>query len=110
MLPKVSLLLDLWVVLFSASRGPSSAVPALDNACAVVPDGLKEMDGLKPGDARDQLDGSFALEGGLQSRSKSGYAFKKCRHIKVDVEFSEEGNGDRTDFLAKDRIVKMSRL
>jgi hypothetical protein len=110
MLPKVNLFLVLCVVLSSVSGGTSSAAPASDNACVVVPDALREIDGLKPGDSRDQLERSFELDGGLQSPSKSTYVFKRYRYIKVDIEFSLGGPGDRPAFLPADRIVKISRL
>ena len=96
------------VVLFS-TLGAFGGQTSPDDNCAAIRDALKEIGELKPGDSRAQLERSFELDGGLNSRTNTRYVFKKCQYIKVEVEFPTTGNGTAA-FSPTDKIVKVSRL
>ena len=81
-----------------------------DEECAVVHEALQKVHELKAGDSRAKLEVSFELDGGLQIASNSRYALKKCRYIKLDVEFSDKNGSSQVEFLPTDKISKMSQL
>ena len=92
-----------------ASTGFSYGRSAADESCGVIEEALQETGKLKPGTTRDKVEVSFVLDGGLNFVMTSRYSFRKCRSIKVDVEFSDREGGSPKDFSATDRVVKVSR-
>jgi hypothetical protein len=54
----------------------------------------------------------ISAEGGLSTRTRRRYVYKRCSYIKVDVEFSRadvDASPDSTIENLDDRIVKISR-
>jgi hypothetical protein len=68
---------------------------------------VRVVSNIKAGMTRQALSGSFEGDGGLQSRLHGRYAYKHCRYIKIDIEFSSVDDG--LDFSPDDKIVKVSR-
>ena len=92
-----------------ASAGFSHNGSRADDNCAVIEEALQDAGKLKPGITRDKVEESFALDGGLNFVMTSRYSFKKCRSIKVDIEFTDREGGSPKEFSATDRMVKVSR-
>jgi hypothetical protein len=92
-----------------ASTGFSRHTTAAQDNCGVIEEALQETDKLKPGMTRDKVEASFVLDGGMQFERTSRYTFKKCSFIKVDVEFAGHGADSPKEFVATDRVVKVSR-
>jgi hypothetical protein len=92
-----------------ASSGSSHHGTAPDDSCGVIEEALQETGKLKPGITRDKVEASFILDGGLNFVMTSRYSFRKCRSIKLDVEFSDRAGGSPKDFSSTDRVVKVSR-
>lgn len=65
---------------------------------------LKQIDTIRPGMTRTDLESTFTTEGGLSTRRQRTYVYKDCPYIKVDVFFSDAGATE-----AEDRIVSISR-
>jgi hypothetical protein len=65
---------------------------------------------IKPGATRKDLLRVFTEEGGLSTRTQRTYVYKRCRYIKVDVEFAPVGDlkGGSTEMPA-DKIATISR-
>lgn len=71
--------------------------------------GLKEIQKIKPGMVRSQLLAIFTVEGGISTRTNRTYVWRRCRYIKVDVEFKPVGDVRSHDESSSDVIVKISR-
>lgn len=110
MLQEVGLLLSLCAVMLSGPLSVSDTPQTGESACALVADALKEFHKLRPGDSREHLERIFELDGGLQSSTRSRYAFKRCRFVKVDIEFSATRAESPGFPLPTDKIVNLSRL
>jgi hypothetical protein len=73
-----------------------------------VESSLREMQAVKVGMTRGDVEKVFVPEGGISTVSQKTYVFRKCPYFKVDMEFIVEpvnaaGGGPN------DKIVKMSR-
>ena len=96
-------------VILLTSLGSSRHTTAAQDNCGVIEEALQETGKLKPGMTRDKVEVSFVFDGGMQFERTSRYTFKKCSFIKVDVEFAEHGADSPKEFLASDRVVKVSQ-
>jgi hypothetical protein len=73
---------------------------------------MRSIATIKPGMTRRDLFTVFSAEGGLSTRTRRRYVYKRCSYIKVDVEFSRadvDASPDSTIENLDDRIVKISR-
>jgi hypothetical protein len=86
----------------------ANSQPVASDNCETIRDVLAKIHDLRFGDARASLEDSFELDGGLQFAGESVYAFKKCRFIKIDVQF-KTGAPEQIDLLPTDKIIKISR-
>jgi hypothetical protein len=93
----------------SSSITVGMCAPTCHTAEEIITDALKAAADLKVGDTRADVERSFELEGGLQSRTKSRYVFKKCSYIKIDVEFTGKGDSSPAGFPSTDIIVQVSK-
>ena len=66
---------------------------------------LHEMQTVKVGMKRSDLERVFETEGGLATPLHTRYVFKRCQYFKVDVEFSHSAEGGGSE---NDRIEKIS--
>jgi hypothetical protein len=94
--------------LFSITAGVC-APGRQDSSEAIIREAIKSVDDLKVGETRAEVERSFELDGGRQSRKTSRYLFKKCNYIKIDVEFSIKGDANPWVFSPADVIVHISR-
>ena len=95
-------ILCLGVVIVPASGQSGSAAR---NHCAWVQKSLDHIETVQVGMFRADLDRLFTYEGGIYSRSRQTYVYRKCPYIKVDVEFAPSEENERSG----DRISKISR-
>jgi len=74
---------------------------------------LRAISMIKPGMTRKDLFSVLTEEGGLSTRTRRRYVYKRCPYIKVEIEFSpvnEIGPGhNATSEDPEDKIVKISR-
>jgi hypothetical protein len=77
--------------------------------CAAVEEALRASLALKPGMTRAEVERAFATDGGMNFREKSFYVFKKCRYLKIDVEFTADPKVERA-FAPTDTIKSVSKL
>jgi hypothetical protein len=75
----------------------------------VVDAALRAWERLAPGVARKDVEAAFELDGGLQTLRSSRYALRACRSIKIDVQFTIEGDRDPIELLATDIVEEISR-
>jgi hypothetical protein len=65
---------------------------------------------IKPGATRKDLLRVFTEEGGLSTRTQRTYVYKRCRYIKVDVEFAPVGDLEEGSIeMPADKITTISR-
>jgi hypothetical protein len=69
---------------------------------------LPELESIKTGMTRRDLLKVFMEEGGMSTRARRRYAYRKCAFVKVDVEFALV-DGPGTDGGPDDRITKISK-
>src|ERR1700734_3334584 len=72
---------------------------------------IRSIATIKPGMTRRDLSTIFSVEGGLSTRTRRRYVYKRCAYIKVDVEFSRadvDASQDPTIENLDDKIVKIS--
>lgn len=99
-----------WVRQLSALRVEPNATPYGSEQARWIQEVLPELESIKVGMTRGELLKVFMEEGGISSRTRHHYVYRKCGLVKVDVEFapaSEKDNDirDRPD----DRITKISK-
>jgi hypothetical protein len=71
---------------------------------------LPELQSIKVGMTRGELLKVFMEEGGISSRTRHRYVYRKCGYVKVDVEFAPVSDNDNTPRdRPDDRITKISR-
>ena len=96
------------MVLLSTSQasGPGS-VPT---DCAWIERALKEIQTVKVGMTRSQLETIFTMEGGLATRRSRRYVYRGCSLIKVDVQFQPiQHPGEKLKQFPDDKIIEISR-
>jgi hypothetical protein len=96
------LLVALAVLLHTSSQASSS-----QDHTEWVRASMLEMQALKAGMTRSDVEKVFVAEGGISSAIQTTYTFRKCPYFHVDVEFTVEGS--RVVGGAKDRFVKTSK-
>jgi hypothetical protein len=79
------------------------------SACGQIPQALEDSLHLKAGMTRRDAERYFALDGGMNWRGQTRYAYKKCDYVKVEISF-EEDPSVQNDFSQKDKITNLSKL
>jgi hypothetical protein len=79
------------------------------DCCHAIEDALKTVSEIKAGNNRASIENNFSLDGGIQTRGKSRYFYKKCKLIKIDVEFSQDGKLAWDDLCPTDTVVRVSK-
>jgi predicted membrane-bound spermidine synthase len=97
-----------WVALLGApARQETASGPS---SCAVVQQALSDYQHIKAGATRREVEKYFVLDGGLQFRSKTTYAYPKCNYIKLEIEFSPAPSGAPVLLSPDDTVTKVSKL
>lgn len=71
---------------------------------------LKQIETVKPGMTRKQLDDVFRTEGGLSTVHQRTYVTRACRYFKVDVEFRIVGRRERDGRIVEDDSDVITRI
>jgi hypothetical protein len=77
--------------------------------CGTLPLALEKIEQIKQGDSRSKVEHDFQEDGGLNQRERTRYSFKRCRFIKIDVDFAFPKNSDLGNFAPTDKILHVSR-
>ena len=97
------------LILFLASLGLSHEASVTDsNHVDWVRQSLAEMQKIKKGMTRADMERLFVPDGGLQVYGATRYVYRECPFFKVDVEFERAPNSPRSGG-PRDRIVKISK-
>ncbi|HKF50022.1 MAG TPA: hypothetical protein VKB38_21845 [Terracidiphilus sp.] len=82
---------------------------------AFIERAIQSADSIQPGNSRAKIEQDFVMEGGLQTAAQTRYVLKKCRLIKIDVEFTAADGGkpqfttDTGEYSPDDVVVKVGR-
>ena len=85
------------------------AAPRGCSPCLFAQQALDDLEHVKIGMPRSELDKYFELAGGMTFRDHTRYESRRCDYIQVEVDFSIDRTVDR-DFSPRDTITKISRL
>jgi len=88
-----------FVLAANQSQNRSSA-----SLCELLTPVMKDYERIKPGLSREQLEKFLRRDGGLQFRSATRYVFPACNLLRVDVEFTL--NGEPARLFAPDDVVE----
>lgn len=98
-----------WVRQLSALRVEPNATPYGSEQVRWIQQHLPELQSIKVGMTRGELFKVFMEEGGISSRTRHRYVYRKCGLVKVDVEFAPTRDNDNTPRdRPDDRITKIS--
>ena len=101
-------LLTSLVLMFFVTYG-YSAIHQEKNECKFISDSLTEIQTIKPGMTRAEVLMLFEEEGGLSTRTRRTYTYRKCSYIKVTFGFEAVGAPDRLGESQKDKVVSASK-
>ena len=79
-------------------------------SCEIVTDALRSYSNLKTGMTRRELEQDFTAEGSFSMRSEGVYVYRRCRNIKVTVDFEFDLNAKNVVTAPSDTIKKLSKL
>lgn len=99
------------VALLHAQAPPPKAHPDKDRT-QWVESCLKNLESIKAGMTRGQVEAKLTMDGGLQSVSPVRFAHPACGYFKVDVEFEFKRNAaDQGRAIADkaDKVAKVSK-
>ncbi len=85
------------------------AQSAEEQQCKLVVEAIEAANRLKPGMTRADVEEDFKEDGGISFPPQARYIYRKCSHIKIDVEFSGEPMKLAQAPSPNDRITKVSR-
>ena len=97
--------------LAETSGGESQRLqPTAAADCKCMSDALSDIEKIKVGMKRKDLDTMFSLDGGISAINPGRFVYGKCRFIKVDVkfEFADKG-GKSPKGNPADEIVAISK-
>jgi hypothetical protein len=97
-----ALFLYLLIVFVPATNGSVPPFGESDHEKWVA-SSLKEMQSIKVGMKRSDLESVFETEGGLAQATHRTYVYKRCPYFKVDVDFSHNdslGAGSENDRIS----------
>ena len=76
------------LLIFGVSVGYAQQRSAIDKEHTKwIDDVMREIQTIKPGMTRDDLQKLFVEEGGRSTRMHRKYVYKSCPYIKVDIDF-----------------------
>lgn len=82
--------------------------PNVSNHVDWVNQSLTQMQQIKEGMTRADLERVFTPDGGLQMYTETTYVYRECPYFKVDVQFEQEPNRPAA-IGPKDKIIKISK-
>ena len=99
------------LLLASAITSPTKAqVPAAScSSCSVVQGALGDLQHLRVGMTRRDVERYFVLGAGMNARTPTTYVYRSCDYLQVQIEFNFDPAVDR-NLSPKDTITKISKL
>jgi hypothetical protein len=92
-------------------EAPQKTVEPPTPCCTLVEEAMKDFGRLRMGTTRKDVEKYFAAEGGVQSRTSTRYAYRKCPYIHVTVDFDAKGGRSATNsFSPTDTVATKSNL
>jgi len=73
---------------------------------------LNDFTAIKPGMTRQEVEGKFKLDGGLQSASPVRFVHPACPYFKIEVEFDfrqDHTNQGRAITAKDDKVIRVSK-
>jgi hypothetical protein len=70
---------------------------------------LHDLQGLKVGMARRDLERFFVVAGGMTFRNHTSYVYRDCEYLRVDVDFKIDDQAVSA-FSTEDKITGMSQI
>jgi len=81
-----------------------------ETSCGWIESQLSEINNIKAGSTRADLEKLFNHDGGITELSALRYVYKKCPYIKVEVEFEDYMKFRKPGSQSpSDRIVRISK-
>jgi hypothetical protein len=99
-----------WVRQLTVLRLEPNTTPYDSEQARWIREHLPELESIKVGMTRKDLLKVFMEEGGISTRTWERYVYRKCIHVKVDVQFAPVG--EPTGFFRvnpDDRITSISK-
>lgn len=95
-----------WVRQLSVLRVEPNTTPYDSEQARWIRENLPELKSIKVGMTREDLLKVFMEEGGISTRTWERYVYRKCVHVKVDVQFTAIGNPTDPFALSPDDRIK----
>jgi hypothetical protein len=80
------------------------------SGCKLVEQALEAYTSIKSGVSRKEIEKSFVEEAGLQSPNYTRFVYRKCKYIKVEVEFIPSTDRGKNLTSPADSVKSVSRL
>jgi hypothetical protein len=101
--------LSAFAFILHQSESPAQAKAEQASGCALATQALESASKLKPGAIRADVEKDFDPDGGLSMRSRATYVYRRCRYVKIDVEFRiREGSQTTEGFSPDDQVSRVS--
>jgi hypothetical protein len=98
-------------IAFHTHKVSASAATDQSQGCAIAVQALESLSRLKPGSLRSDVEKDFEPDGGLSMQYRATYTFRRCRYVKIDVEFKpQEREQKEESYSPSDQISKISSL
>lgn len=78
--------------------------------CGAIAAALQDYGHLKTGMTRSEVEETFREAGGIQVRTSVRYVYKRCRYIKLTVEYEPQGESPDAKSAASDVVRTLSEL
>jgi hypothetical protein len=104
-----SLLLAVCVVFNFPSKAQPQPQGSDCRSCSVVERALGDLQGVKIGMARRDMERFFVVAGGMTFRNHTSYVYRDCEYLKVDVDFKADPEAENA-FSPDDKIIGISQI
>jgi hypothetical protein len=79
------------------------------SSCRPIVEALEAVQRVNTGMTRADLEKDFQLDGGISFPTQATYTYRKCRYVKIDVEFQRSKEATGVEEAPKDVITKISK-
>ena len=109
-LAMLGLLISVCSLWYWPQRHAACAGGGESQGCKLVTEALESASKLKVGMLRAEIEKDFELDGGMTFRDKATYTYRRCHHIKVEVEFAQsDGLSTPGTLSPEDQASRISR-
>ena len=104
-----ALLLGVCVLLNFSLNARSQSQKSDCSSCSVVERALRDLQGIKAGMSRRDIERFFVVASGMTFRDHTSYIYRDCEYLKVDVDFKLDTETENA-FSPKDKITATSQI